>query len=261
MEGSGIGSYGEYWYEHRTIPADTDAAHSAYLEAFAELGFLGVITLVITLIAPVLAGIRARHHPAVPVAVGVYVAYLFHTGIDWDWLLPMLTMAAIFTACALLSADAETQPALHGSAQWVLAGTGLAVAVIATFGLIGNRQLSAASAAANRGDFRAAVADARSAARWQPWSDIPWLTIGSAESALGNPGAAGHAYRTATSRDRTGWDGWFGLAIVSSGRPRMQSLQTARRLNPLSPQIASFCFHNPEPGCAGLAHESGRAPS
>ena len=175
---------------------------------------------------------------------------------DWDWLLPALTLAALFTACALLSADAESQPAIHRSAQWVLAGTGLAVALVATFGLIGDRQLSAAYAAAGRGDFSTAVVDARSTARWQPWSYLPWLTIGSAERALDKPTAARHAYRTAVNRDHGRWDAWFGLASISSGHPRTESLRTARRLNPLSPQIARFCRHDPEPGCQGIAHRS-----
>jgi len=253
LRGSGIGSFQQYWYEHRSVAADTDAAHSAYLEAFAELGIVGLVVLTATLIAPLMAGIRARRHPAVPAAVGVYVAYLFHTGIDWDWLLPALTMAALFTACALLSADTEPQPALHRSSQWILAGTGVVVAVIATFGLLGNRDLSAADAAAGRGDFRAAAAEARSAARWQPWSYLPWLTIASAERAQDDANAAEQAYRTAIRRDGGNWDAWFGLATISSGHSRLESLRTARRLNPLSTQIAVFCLHDPEPGCDGLS--------
>ena len=219
LRGGGIGSFEQYWFKTPQRPPPTPTPHTAPIwKRSPSWGLAGCSVLATTLLTPLVAGIRARRHPGVPAAIGAYVAYLVHTGVDWDWLLPALTLAALFTACALLSADAESQPAIHRSAQWVLAGTGLVVALVATFGLIGNRQLSAAYAAAGRGDFSTAVVDARSAARWQPWSYLPWLTIGSAERALDNPTAARHAYQTAVKRDRGRWDAWFGLASISSGQ-------------------------------------------
>ena len=64
--GSGPGLYEEYWNQHRTIQHKVRDAHSLYLEVLAELGPLGLLLLVLALGAPVVAAVRARRHPLVP---------------------------------------------------------------------------------------------------------------------------------------------------------------------------------------------------
>ena len=45
----------------------------------------------------------ARRHPLVPGAAGAYAAYLVHTGVDWDWELPAVTLAGLLCGAAILS--------------------------------------------------------------------------------------------------------------------------------------------------------------
>ena len=40
--GGGSGSYGEYWFQHRRVPATVHDAHNLYLETLAELGPIGL---------------------------------------------------------------------------------------------------------------------------------------------------------------------------------------------------------------------------
>jgi O-antigen ligase len=101
--GSGAGTYGDYWLHHRPIPSFTRTAHSLYLQSLAELGPVGLGLVVAALGLPLLA-LRERRHPLAAAAAGGYVAYLVHTGIDWDWEMPATTLAGLVCAVAVLVA-------------------------------------------------------------------------------------------------------------------------------------------------------------
>jgi len=108
--GSGAGTFGLYWTRHRPQPVTVRDAHSLYLESLAELGVPGFALVVAALALPLVAGIRSRRRPWVPFVLGAYVAYLVHTGIDWDWELPAVTLAGLFCGVALLPATTAARP-------------------------------------------------------------------------------------------------------------------------------------------------------
>ena len=105
--GSGAGSFDDYWLEHRTIPAYVRDAHSLYLETVAELGIVGLALLLSTLGAPLVAAARARKRKIVATAAGGYSAFLVHAGLDWDWEMPVTTIAGLACGAALLVARAD----------------------------------------------------------------------------------------------------------------------------------------------------------
>ncbi|MDX6512104.1 MAG: hypothetical protein QOE36_1608, partial [Gaiellaceae bacterium] len=74
--GGGAGSYEGYWLQHRTSELHVVDAHNPYLETLAELGPVGLALLALSLGIPLAAAIRARRHPLVAAAVGVYAAFL-----------------------------------------------------------------------------------------------------------------------------------------------------------------------------------------
>ena len=92
--GSGAGTFERYWNEHRTIAFKVRDAHSLYLETLGELGAVGLGLLVLVLAVPLVAVVRSRRSPLVSAAFGAYVAYLFHAGVDWDWEMTAITIAA-----------------------------------------------------------------------------------------------------------------------------------------------------------------------
>jgi O-Antigen ligase len=104
--GAGAGTFERYWNRHRTQPVAVRDAHSLYLETLAELGPPGFALVVAALALPLVIGIRRRRTPWVPFVLGAYVAYLVHTGIDWDWELPAVTLAGLFAGVALLATPA-----------------------------------------------------------------------------------------------------------------------------------------------------------
>ena len=102
--GSGAGSFDDYWLEHRTIPAYVRDAHSLYLETAAELGIVGLALLLSALGAPLVAAARARKRRIVATAAGGYATFLVHAGLDWDWEMPVTTIAGLTCGAALLVA-------------------------------------------------------------------------------------------------------------------------------------------------------------
>jgi hypothetical protein len=248
--GSGAGTFGAHWYKERPVPIETTSAHSLYLETLAESGLIGLALVAVASQTPLLAAIRFRGIRHVPALAGGYAACVLHTGVDWDWLIPGMTIPAIWLAYALLASEqhAITVP-LTGIIRWAL-GTVLGVTtVLATLSLIGNMPLSRSYQAANRGDYRTAIRDAHEAADFQPWSYLPWMEIGSANQALGNKAAALSAYRTAALRDPVRWEPWVSLAALATGRQRTHALEVASRLNPLGYQLRRLCKRPNTPGC------------
>jgi hypothetical protein len=100
--GSGAGTVS--YYSRRPgpeLPA-TDA-HSLYLESLAELGPVGLALVVAALALPLAAAAVARRRSFVAPALGAYLAYLVHAGFDWDWEMPVVTLAGMSCGVVLLA--------------------------------------------------------------------------------------------------------------------------------------------------------------
>ena len=104
--GTGAGTFDDYWLLHRPIPAYVRDAHSLYLETAAELGAVGLVLLLCTLVAPLLAVRNATNRGFAATALAGYVTFLVHAGLDWDWEMPVTTIAGLACGVALL-ADAR----------------------------------------------------------------------------------------------------------------------------------------------------------
>ena len=140
--GSGAGTFERYWNQHRTIGSKVRDAHSLYLETLGELGAVGLGLLVLVLAVPLVAVVRSRRSPLVSAAFGAYVAYLVHAGVDWDWEMTAITIAAVFCGIAIIveARRREEEDRARSSTGLRIAVLG-GVAVLAAFsfvGLIGN---------------------------------------------------------------------------------------------------------------------------
>ena len=99
--GSGAGSFGNYWLHHRPTTEFVRDAHSLYVTTLAELGPVGLALVILALALP-LAALRGRREPLVGTAAGGYVAFVLHTGIDWDWQMPAVTLVGLLCGASLL---------------------------------------------------------------------------------------------------------------------------------------------------------------
>jgi O-antigen ligase len=239
--GSGAGTFEEEWLAHRHIDTQVVNAHNLYLETFAELGPVGLGLLLVVLFAPLLAAIRARGRPLVPVAAAAYVAFLVHAAVDWDWQIPAVTLAALFAGVAILAA---ARPDMSGVVVGRRGRRGLvvvtiAVALVGGLGLLGNRAAAGAANDANRREWAQAEAEAHGAIDWMPWSSIGWEQLGDAQYEQGKIALARSSYAKAISKDRNNWQLWLELALASTGAARHEAAQTALALDPRSSEIAS----------------------
>jgi O-antigen ligase/polysaccharide polymerase Wzy-like membrane protein/tetratricopeptide repeat protein len=250
--GSGAGTYEDVWYLDRPLPGKVRDAHSLYFEVLAELGPLGLALLIVALASPLVAIGKARREPVAVAAASAYIAFLAHAGVDWDWEVTVVTLVAVLCAAALLigARDRRGQGIAVTRARLAvpLALLLTLVALFAAVGLVGNSKLAAARTAADDGNWRSAESHARSAQRWAPWASEPWELLATAQLAGGRLGDARRSYRTATEKDPKDWTLWFELAQVSNGASRRRALAEARRLNPLSPEIAGYVAANPGTG-------------
>jgi len=99
--GSGAGTFDRYWLLYRPVGSFARDAHSLYLETLAELGPIGLALLLAALALPLLV-LRGRRDPMLATAAASYVAYLVHTGVDWDWELPVVTLCGLVCGSGLL---------------------------------------------------------------------------------------------------------------------------------------------------------------
>jgi O-antigen ligase len=233
--GAGSGTYERYFLAHQ--PAGVGRvrdAHGLYIETLAELGPFGVALLLAALLLPLARLAPARGHPLIPGAVGGYIAYLVHTGVDWDWELPAVTLAGLFCGAAILLAGRSTQPSfsLTPIVRWAAVALIVVVCAGAAVGLAGNTALSRSDSARRQQDWVEAAAKAHLARSWMPWSPAPWEALGRAQLGAARIRAARLSFRKAISFDRTDWELWYYLASASTGDARRSALRQAADLFP-----------------------------
>ena len=231
--GSGPGTYEQYWNEHRPIQHKVRDAHSLYLEVLAESGPLGLALLLLALGAPLVAAVRARGTPLVPAALAAYAAYLVHAGVDWDWEMAAVTLAALAIAAALLAAaDPRDDPA--PLSPRVRAGgvvAALLLTVVAFVGVVGASALASSERAFTKGDYEEARSQARKASDWWWWSPEPWRHLGDVAAEQGETAAAEEHYREAISKDDGDWRLWYDLSTVTTGEESRRALAEALARN------------------------------
>jgi O-Antigen ligase len=236
LAGTGAGTYERYFLAHQ--PAGIGRvkdAHGLYIETLSELGVIGLVLLVVAVGVPLVAALQARGNPIVPAAAGAYTAFLAHAFVDWDWEVPAVMLAGLVCAVAVLLVtrqDAGWELPRPGRAAGIV-GAAL-VGVFAAIGLVGYGALNSSDGA--RGDHRweKAIAEARTAASWLPWSPRPWAALGQAQLGAGEVSSARASFKKALTLDSSDWELWYLLSTASHGRERAQALRQVRALFPRS---------------------------
>src|SRR6478609_2562696 len=218
LEGEGAGSWEAQWLLHEPYNDYNKRPHSLYVETLAELGLIGAVLLAFALVPPLAAFARGRNHPAASATLAAFVVFLVHAGVDWDWQLPAVTVAALLCAACLLGASQQTAGVrISDRVRWTLATATGALVVCAAFSLQGNRLVADAASNVERGRYASAVTDANSARAWLPWSYQPDSWEGEAELQAGNPAAAARSFRQAVGFEDADWRLWLNVARVTSG--------------------------------------------
>jgi O-Antigen ligase len=241
--GGGAGSFAGFWAAAGPAQPQLVEVHNLYLETLAELGPIGFALVAFTLLVPLAAAVRARRRSLVPIAGAAYVAWLVHVAYDWDWELPGVTIAAILCGGALLvAARRESALAPQAPARWGLFAIASVAGVAALLGLLGNRALARSADSLHSRNYPAAVAAAKDARRWQPWSSAPWAQLALVRRIQGDRRGERIAYERAVAEDPRNWQLWLGLLSVSHGAEYRNALA---RLSALSPAAATGVKEKP----------------
>jgi len=225
--GDGAGTFARYWLAHRDVALGARDAHGLFVETLAELGPAGLVLVAFTLTLPLLAARR------VPVAAAGLGAFVTHAAFDWDWEMPVVTLAAIFCAATLLlTGERRTTRYLP------IAGAALVLALLAIPNLVGQTALARSDSRAERGEYAAAAAAARRADRWLPWATEPQVRLFVSELGRGDRVAASRAIRSAIDRDPEDPRLWLVLADFSTGVERERALERVEELDPLGAPVS-----------------------
>jgi O-Antigen ligase len=134
--GAGAGTFAYYWANSGKVVSEGGAldAHSLYLETLAELGPVGLVLLLMLLVYPLRLAVRFRDARYVPPAAAAYVAFLAHAGLDWDWEMPVVVVAALSLGGALIASSPSEDAPPKASARAAILVVSLALGGFAIAG-------------------------------------------------------------------------------------------------------------------------------
>ncbi len=259
LRGQGAGAYQFSWERDRKIDMAVHDAHSLYLEAFAELGFLGGV-LVLALVGGLLwwgfatwRAARGSERERNAALLAVLLALAVGAGFDWFWELSgimaiffLVAGVLISTRCAQLAG--ATGGAIMNGAQgrrYGLALAALAMAWVAALALIGpllvEREIKASQKAAADGDIASALSHADTARSIEPWAASPYVQLGLIADFQGDYPSAAARFTQALEREDRNWQLYYlrsGVREKAGDSAGAEAdLERANQLNPLEPRV------------------------
>ena len=260
LTGTGSGTFEYWWARNADVEEIVRDTHSLYLQTLGELGIVGLfllggfLVLVLGGGCVVLLGTDAEERSLLAAALAGCVAFCITATFDWMWQLPVLPVAMLLLAAALLGGgplrvlspggDRRTAAAAEGAglpipARLVVAVVALAAIVAIAIPLASTSLVRSSEAQAREGDLSAALEDARTAQNVQPGAASPRLQQALVLEELDDFPLAVESARAATEREGTNWRNWLVLARIEAesgeAAAAVRAYRKARSLNPLSP--------------------------
>ncbi len=239
LHGHGAGTYQTLWDRNRPSFAYVVNAHSLYLQAMAELGIPGLLLLLIV-IAAVLVGLGRRARSSRRSLYGALfaagVVWALRAGVDWDWEMPVVTLAFFAVAGAAIS------PRKGSGSGWVpshssrlILGLLCLCTAVAPVLIIGSqRQLDDAEHALYASDCAKASSSSLSSIGWLDVRPEPYEVLGLCDIERGVPKLGVAAMKRAVHDDPGSWETYYALALAqgASGIDPRPAAAQALRMNP-----------------------------
>ena len=237
-------------------------AHSLYLQALDELGIVGGLLALGTVLAMLWIGFTAwraasgRERDLYAILLGVSLAFAVGVAYDWFWQLAvvgsvffMATGTLVAARCgqiwrarqiARARAGVDAEPSQENR-RFGLAIAGLAVAWLTMLALTGpllvDHEIHASNNAAANGELESAVEHAKTARSIEPWAATPYLQLGLLAQAEGEYPEAVARFEQAIDRENHNWTLYYlrAKALHQAGEKEaaQADLAEAKRLNPL----------------------------
>jgi O-antigen ligase len=253
LRGVGAGGYADWWARHGDLAYYIRNAHSLFVEVMAELGVLGLLALLVFLLPPFYAALRAppRRVPSAGIGLAALACGSASAAIDWTWQLPA-AFAPVVVVAAVLTGPASREPAVAGVraapgrrgglGRYATIAAGCVAAVAAGILLVAEVELGGSRDALRAGRLSEAAQDARRAGAIEPWAAAPRLQLALVRERAGDLRGARSAVHAAIDRDPDGWEPWLvetRLATRLGDIPAARrALRRVRTLNPRSPLLS-----------------------
>lgn len=262
VTGIGPGTFRFWWAREGTVSLFIRDAHSLYLQTLAEVGIVG-LALILALFGTVaVVGVRLARASAATLQGRGYAAaalagagtFMVAAAFDWVWTLPVVAIAFLLLAAALLgsrarypepaAADAEPTGSVGGAGgrrlpRITLALIAVGAIVAIAIPLAGTSLVRDSQAQARAATLSGALADAREAHDVQPFAASPLLQEALVLELAGDLAPAANAARSAAHEEPTNWQNWIVLsrleARLGHADASVDAYRKARSLNPRSP--------------------------
>lgn len=259
LTGWGPGTFQFVWLARAPFFSYVRNAHSLYVETLTEVGIIGLLLLVAFLTMLLGVGVRRalagpwQVRPWAAAITAACVSFIVSAAFDWLWQMPVLPIAVLLLAGALLISGnpregiadwAEERPRRRGGAPSFAARSALILAALASLLAVGIPLAATTAVRQSQTDFSAgdtsgALAAARSALAVEPRAVSARIQEALVLESLGRLPAAMSAARTATVDEPQNWQGWLVLSRIEAeaGEPSfaLAAYRQARALNPQSP--------------------------
>lgn len=250
LAGTGSGTFEFWWARNADVDEIVRDTHSLYLQTLGELGIVGLALLAgfiaVVLVGGALATWRTRTAETAPLAAALAgcVAFFVTAAFDWMWQIPVLPVAMLLLAAALVASRRRGSEPGSGFALLPRLAIGAAalLAIVAIAIPLASTSLVRQSEADFRaGDLQGALDAARSAQNAQPSAATPRLQQALVLEAAGELPAAAAEARSATGKESTNWRTWLVLSRIEAERGRAAAAVAAyRKAHSLNPRSTLF---------------------
>ncbi|MFQ5425764.1 MAG: O-antigen ligase family protein, partial [Gaiellales bacterium] len=232
LVGTGAGSFPVVHRLYRDDSLTVRQPHNIVLQFLAETGIVGLLLLVASAVAGLVAAwrmVRAYEVPERPAGLAlllVLAIYGLHSVVEVDWDFLALSAPVFFGAGVLLA---------YGRSRWLEDARAAGILPAAVLGLcivsliLPPLSSQAVSRSAERlaEDPAAALDAARAAAALNPVALDPLLARAEAEITLGRPDRARAAYEQATRTQPRNARGWFAMASFEADLGNLSAARAA----------------------------------
>ncbi len=247
LTGHGAGSFEVWWLRERPFNSFVNAAHSAYLQTFGELGLVGILLLGAFVLTVLVAAVRRTlalerlDRTVAAATTAACVAFALWAGLDWLWQVAVVPAAFLLLGASVLGAPEPWARPVVLRTRIALAAGALVALLVVALPVVSASQLEASRASVRAGELEKALDEARAARAVQPWSAPPILQEALVLERLDEPVGALLAAHQAAEAEPLGWENWLILARMErqTGDPAAAdlALAKARIENPLSPEF------------------------
>lgn len=258
LHGDGAGTFVLAWdRDPASLSNPVVNAHSVYVENLSDLGLVGFALIVgglVTLLVGLARRTRGPSRSLYAALIGIFVAWMFEAGLDWQWQMPVVTsiLFALGGLAVARSPGGEREPRVAGPVpRAAVAAVVVALAVVPLLVAVSQAHLDDSVSSFQAEDCPAAESAARSATDALPARPEAYQILGYCALHDGTPARGIGELQSAVKRDPDNWEYHYSLAVMlaAAGQDPRPEIRRAQQLGPYQvlPADAADLFDTSSP--------------